>query len=257
MADGSIREAVTGGVLDYIREYIRRASLQGERGWRAAQHDEDTLTGHWGGALQTGWSEPVDDSGYLWRWRIDYRKFSAGNQKTSEEKPTGSDGIVQIEVERTRIETSPISLNTVKVENVEVEYVFRKGILFQAKRTDSTERKRLLGQLSEVEKLTPGNGSYFEYGPDHYRAALAERVLRLEGFTTQLEVSEFPRLGDFLADEFLPCKVGVEGMYVDFDSEPHELHFPTQTEDIKRVQAELNHGLRIKVTGFRMSPFGG
>lgn len=49
MADGSIREAVTSGVLDYIREYIRGASSQGERGWRAAQHDEDTLTGHWEG----------------------------------------------------------------------------------------------------------------------------------------------------------------------------------------------------------------
>lgn len=46
-------------------------------------------------------------------------------------------------------------------------------------------------------------------------------------------------------------------MYVDFDSEPHELHFPKQTEDVKRVQAELKHGLRIKVSGFRMSPFEG
>jgi hypothetical protein len=113
----------------------------------------------------------------------------------------------------------------------------------------------LLGQLEVIEKLTPGNGSYFEYGPNQYRAAPAQKVASVNGFTMRIENEDFPRLGDFLADEFLLCKIGLEGLYVDFDSEPHELHFPQRTEGIAAAEAELRHGLRIKITGFKMVPF--
>src|SRR4051812_40288550 len=103
MADGSIRKAVPEIVLDEIKQHVRVASRKGESGWRAARHTEDTLTGHWGGAVQTGWSRAVESGGYAWRWKVEYRKFSAGNQLSSEEKPTGADGIFQVEVERFRV----------------------------------------------------------------------------------------------------------------------------------------------------------
>jgi hypothetical protein len=120
-----------------------------------------------------------------------------------EEKPTGSDGIFQIEVEKSRVSVRPSSPLTVSLENVEAEYVFRKGLLFQAKRIDSTERERLIKQLKDIEKLTPGDGAYFEYGPDQYRAASAQDILKVDAFARKVEQAEFPRLGDFLADKFL------------------------------------------------------
>lgn len=255
MAKGSIRKAIPSGVLAAIQEHIRRSSEKGESGWRNAPSSEDTLTGHLGASMQIGWSEPSEDSGYFWRWRVEYRKFSGGNQNSSEEKPTGSDGIIQIEIDRFKVEVSPSSPSTVSLENLELESTFRKGLLFQAKRLDSTERERLVRQLEVMERVAPVGGCYFEYGPRVYRAATAKNVIEVDGFTKNLGDEYFKRLGDFLCDDFLECKSGVEGLWVKFDSTPHELHFPESTEEVNKLRDQMGHGLRVLVTGFRMVPF--
>jgi hypothetical protein len=94
-----------------------------------------------------------------------------------------------------------------------------------------------------MEHISPEDGAYFQYGPDSYRAASARSVLRVEGFVRRLEPAEFPRLGDFLADEFLNCKVGQEGLWLDFDTEPHELWIPGEPDEILHFQTDLSHGL--------------
>jgi hypothetical protein len=60
--------------------------------------------------MQSEWSAERVEDDYVWHWRIEYRKFRSGNQKSAEEKPTGADGIFQVEVERFRIAVSPSDL---------------------------------------------------------------------------------------------------------------------------------------------------
>ena len=248
-----IQDAIPDAILREIKQRIRDGSKNGETGWTNAPTSEDTLTGDWGGAMKTGWSERIEDSGYFWRWRIQYRKMGAGNQHASEEKSTGADGIFQIEVSRFTGGVLPATSTTVSLENVEEEYFFAKGLLFQAKRSDSHDAKKLLEEVQKIEKLTPGNGAYFEYGPDNYHATLAKKIVESEGSTQGVELF---RLGDFLADQFMECLVGVEGLYVDLKSKNSQvLHFPEGNEAVRSLPTRLGHVLAVQVNAFRLVRF--
>lgn len=255
MADGSIREAIPELVREQIKAHIRQTSARAEGGWQSGPRSEDVLTGDMCGSMRTDWTTPHQEQGYVWRWRVVYRAFGSGNQHSSEERPTGADGIFQIEVDRTRIEVTPFG-NVAQVENVEVEGQFKKGILFQSKRHDSKEGKQaLVSELRLIENLTPESGAYFEYGPDGYRAARACDVLDQEGHSKALDERSFPRVGDFLSNLFLECKVGVEGMYVDLETQ--SLVFPTQTPEIEELSQQLRHAMSVQVRAFTMSQFRG
>jgi hypothetical protein len=204
--------------------------------------------------MQSKWSAQHLEDEYVWRWRIEYRKFRSGNSSSAEEQSTGADGIFQIEVERFRIDVLPSGLEKVSIENVDIEFSFKKGMLFQAKRFDSREGpNRLLGQLKNMEMLTPQNAMYLEYGPHGYRAAKAADVIGVDGVVNRLEKSKAPSLGKLMTDEFFECKVGVEGLFVDFDKET--LNFPKGSEEISQLMKDMKHGLRVRVKAFTMSPF--
>lgn len=249
MADGAIHKAIPRRVLEAIKRAVREGSHKGESAWKAASKDEDTITGHWGGSVAKEWSDPIHSEGYEWRFRIDYRKFSG----SSEEPETGADGIFQIEVDRYDIAVTPSGRSVCTLEVVETAASFKKGMLFQAKKHDNTKRKEMLSQLASLEGLTPNEGAYFEYGPAAFRAASAAAVRAVDGFTGKLEPSDFPRLGDFLADQFLECRRGVAGMYFDFEEQL--LTFPTENGQIARLRTALKHGFRVRVTAFRLIPF--
>ena len=250
MSDGSIKKAIHPDVLKDIKSHIAQAMPMAEEGWESAPKSEDALSGDFGGSLRTKWSEVREVGGMAWRWRIKHRKFSG----QSEEGPTGADGIVQIEVDTFQVAVSQAGPETVKLENVEPARSFRKGMLYQAKRHDSHEAKSVLvGQLKKIEEVSPGDGSYFEYSPNGYHAARAKEVLAVEGFSKQLDKKNFPSIGDFLSNEFLECKVGLEGMFVDFDSET--LFVPHDNDSIAKVKADMKHGIGIEVRGFAMTQF--
>ena len=249
MANGLIHNAVPHQVLEEIKKHVREKSYGSERAWRSASKSEDTITGHWGGQIMMDWSEPMIVDGYSWRFRVDYSKFSS----STEEQPTGSDGIFQIEVERFDVAVTPIDESRVQPEIIERVDAFMKGILFQSKKVDNTKRKEMVKQLKDIEKLTPGEGAFFEYGPDLFRAATAKSVIASKGFTSNMNDSEFARLGDFLADDFLDCRQGVEGMYFDFNN--NVLYFPKENEGIRRIQRQMQHGFRVQVKAFRLVEF--
>jgi hypothetical protein len=255
MAKKKIQDVVPDGIRQQIARHLRSRSRVAEGGWSSAPTSEDALTGDFGGSVRTEWSELVEDSGYAWRWRITYRKLGAGNQHSSEEKPTGSDGVVQLEVKRFKIGVAPVTTGIVSLENVEQEYEFKKGVLFQAKRYDATNHGKLLEEVDKIERLTPGDGAYFEYGPKQYRAAFAKDVLAAKGVVSQVTQDRFSRIGDFLGDQFMECLVGVEGLYVDLDADPHVLHFPEGSQAVRDLGVRLGHALTVQVTGFRMVEF--
>jgi hypothetical protein len=249
MANGSIHKAVPKEVLDKIKAHVRGMSKKGEAAWRSASKSEDTITGHWGGNVTHDWSEPIPAEGYQWRFRIDYHKLS----NTLEEPEIGGDGVFQIEVERFDVGTTPSGRDTVTLENIEVAATFRKALLFQSKKIDNAHREKLVEQLEDLERLTPSAATYFEYGPDAFLAASAKTVIDLDGLRSKIKAASFARLGDFLADEFLECNHGVEGLYYDFKEDA--LYFPQSNGDIRRLRVKLKHGIRIRVKAFRMVPF--
>jgi hypothetical protein len=142
----------------------------------------------------------------------------------------------------------------VRIKLVDLEFSFKKGMLFQAKRFDSKEgSERLLAQLKNMERLTPQNAVYLEYGPHGYRVAKASDVIGVGGAANQLDKSKIPSLGKLMTDEFLECKVGVEGLFVDFDKET--LNFLKGSEEISQLIDNMKHGLRVRVKAFTMSLF--
>lgn len=255
MADRPIVAAIPEQVRLVVAQHLRESSVAAQRGWKNAPTGEDTLTGDLGRSLRTEWSEQTEANGYFWRWRIQYRKFGAGNQHSSEEKLLGADGIVQVEVKRFKVGVQPVSSQTVSLENVEGEYEFQKGVLFQSKRHDSSDSKKLLDEVKLIEKLSEGNGIYVEYGPKEYRVSLAKEVIDVNGVVSKIPADKFFQLGQFFADKFMECVVGVEGMYVDLDSDPQILHLPEENTATRKIGVRLSHALNVQVTAFKMVRF--
>ena len=249
MADGSIKRAVSGQVLTEIQNWVRESSARAEKGFKSAPRSEDVLTGAWASKLETDWSERRLSVGSEWRWKIEYRAFGSGNQYSSEENTIGADGIFQVEVDKYKIELAQASGKTYSLENVQLDSSFKKGILFQSKRHDSKEGpKKLVEQLKKMENAAPGGGAFFEFGPKGYKAASATDVIEAEGLVKNVDAKQIPSLGEFLASEFLACKVGLEGMYIDFDD--NTLSFPEENNQVVKVRDEIGSGLRVEVRAF-------
>jgi hypothetical protein len=56
-----------------------------------------------------------------------------------------------------------------------------------------------------------------------------------------------------MTDEFLECKIGVEGLFVDFKRKI--LNFPKGSEEISALMKEMKYGLSVQVKAFTMSLF--
>lgn len=255
MAKRPIVEAVPDAIRRRIVRHLREGIRAAENGWKNAPTSEDVLTGDLGRSLRTEWSDQAEAEGYLWRWRVQYRKFGAGNQYSSEENATGADGIIQVEVKRYRVGVSPVTAETVSLENIEEEASFHKGALFQSKRHDANDSKKLAEEASKIEELTPGHGVYIEYGPKGYRASLAKNVLMVDGAIPHLPPERCSSLSDFLAEQFMECLVGVEGMYVELEADPQILHLPNDTGAVRELGVRLGHALNVQVTGFKLVRF--
>lgn len=255
MAKQEIRVAVPPRIREMIATDLRDRGNVAHQAWESAPTSEDVLTGDLGSSLRSAWSDLLSESGFYWRWRVTYRKFGAGNQHSSEEHPLGADGIFQIEVKRFFVSSSPLTDKTYRLENVEADYEFHKGMLFQAKRFDASDTNKLFSEVSNIESLTPGDGAYVEYGPNSYRACLAKDVVSAKGMVSKIEDDRFFELGDFLADRFVECLVGVEGMYVDLKGNPQILNFPDGNDGVRKLNVRLGHALSVQVTAYSIVPF--
>jgi hypothetical protein len=190
-----------------IQQHLRSGARRGERGWEAGEEDEDVLTGDLGSSLRREWSHRVQVDGSSWRWRVTYRKFR-GRGRGAAERMLGADGIFQVEI-----------------ENLRAGVVDLKGILFQAKKNWQSHNSTLVRQIQRMERLSPGATVVFNYTPDAYYAIDGPVVLSAEG--NPKLVSHPMKLGDYLADSFLPCNTGLRGLY--YDSRRRLLIVPRQT----------------------------
>lgn len=209
-------------VFAAIQKHLRHESQLGEQGWQAGEDEEDTLTGHYLGKLQTDrWQVSWTSEG-RWRWRIRYKKFGSKGANAPE-KHLGADGIIQIELEDVRRKSSHY-----------------KGLLFQAKKSGKIQRQKLLKQAKQMEEIAPGGSAVFEYGPRQYLGVKSGLVISQEG---AIDENDGIRLGDFLADKFMPCSVGRRGLHYTGGA----LLVPHETNGVVRIRKKLKHRLTILV----------
>jgi hypothetical protein len=197
-----------------------RAAEHAPVGWESGAEEEDTLTGDLGATLRREWSIVVVNGG-IWNWRVTYKKFR-GRGPGADEKHLGADGIFEIEVSR----------------NSEVHV---KGVLFQAKKRGRRDR-RLESQARRMEDVAKGGSAIFEYGPEHYNAIATGKYLDELSAEVRRSGDEapWPLLGDFLGNDFLPCKTGLRGMY--YDAVRGVLVLPAAPA--RRIA--LNHRIRVE-----------
>jgi hypothetical protein len=190
-----IKALLPGTVFREISQHLRHAGSAAEEGFPSGEEEEDALSGDMLRALRHRWSPYVDGPGTQWRWCVTTRKFR-GRGELATERLIGADGIIQIEI------TPPVG------------EVFRKGLLFQAKKNWRHRDGILVKQVQLMESVAPGGTAVFNYESERYTGASSVEVISADGNPRILHLE---RLGQFLAGDFLNCLVGRQDTYYDWN----------------------------------------
>jgi hypothetical protein len=166
-------------VIDTLSSYIQANCGRAERSWKRANEEEDSITGDFFGNLSTE-GGIVDD----YSWGFYYNKFR-GRGKNALEKIVGADGIITIHY------IDP-------TENIE----YYKSLAYQAKKVGGQIKQ---DQLQKMRRYFPDGNMVVVYGPTGYTAY-------------ENTPSEALRLCDLITNNFLACKIGIEGLYYDDDA---------------------------------------
>ncbi len=159
--------------------------------------DEDALTGALGQAISMTRPVTFHVDGELYRVSISYTKLR-GRGPNAPEKRYGADGIFQIEI----IDSS-------------WKPVWRKGLPFQAKKEWSSGTRSLVNQAQMMrDKL--GGGVVIDYRASGYRAADVAVVIGTDGNRGRIRRrGRLKPIGRLLANDFLDCAIGIEGLFYD------------------------------------------
>lgn len=222
-----MKDTLPSAVLEPIAGYLRTVGRRAHRSWAVNHAHEDSLTGAAFADLHTHRTRRVVVDSREWLWRVRARKFGSGG-KASEERRTGADGIVELEVRY---------LPTGVVE--------QKGLLIQAKKEWSGADARLEEQVERMEGLAPGCSAAISYSPRGYVAADGRAVLVAVGNRRLVSDSQVVPLGDFLADRFLPCESGLRGLH--YDARRQLLHLPAQPARPNAIAFFIPERLRIEI----------
>jgi hypothetical protein len=90
--------------------------------------------------------------------------------------------------------------------------VVAKGLLFQAKKAWEHRDAALLQQVAKMEEVAPGGSAVFNFGSHKFTACSGVDVAHGDGHPPVAPQA----LGEFLIGQFLPCHVGLRGLYFDF-----------------------------------------
>lgn len=213
-------------VFTDLAKYLRHAGNGVHKRFETNAAAEDSLTGAAFVALETFRSRRVWTPDGDWRWRVVARKFGSGG-RSSLERRTGADGIIELEIQLTS------------------GVILRKGVLIQAKKLWRGTDERLLGQINDMENLAPGGSIALDYSPGAYIAVPASAVIAAKGNRKEIPSAVQLSFGDFLADQFLTCLVGLRGMHV----EPRRLqvHFGRSARKADALRLVVPNRLRIEV----------
>jgi hypothetical protein len=214
-------------VYDAIADHLRQSGRRAHRNWEVTRAHEDSLTGAAFSDFHTQRTRRVDVEGQKWRWRVRARKFGSGG-RGSEEKRTGADGIVEVEV-----------------RHFATGHIDRKALLVQAKKEWSGKDSNLFDQVRKMEGIAPGCSAAIDYTERGYQGIDGREVLSAEGDRRRLSDTGIVPLGDFLADRFLLCKVGCRGLY--YDPRRHLLIIPPQSDRPDALTFMIPERMRIEI----------
>lgn len=209
-------DLVPRAVIESIRDRLIVGVADAEAGFEYSKADEDTLTGALGQSILRNGSVVIRINGEEYAVRTYYRKVR-GRGSGAPEKPTGADGIFQIEV-----------------LNADGTPVWTKGLPFQSKKEWRGTNSRLASQAGDMIAMA-GQGLIIDYSSVGYRACSASAVLEHSGRATAVSKARGLRpLGQILGNDFLDCTVGVEGLTYD-----PELELFQTDEDVHVIGATV------------------
>lgn len=164
-----------------IQEEIKKNSLEGEKGWRFSKQDEDSLLGDFLGKLRTD-KKKFNKSGKDYQWEILYHKMR-GRGRNAYESKIGADAIITFEI----------------IDNITNKKTV-KSLIFQAKKEGNNSG--LVSQKDKMNKIVPNGNFIFTCSANGYYAQTKVNGNRIS-------------IGEFLADEFIECKIGIENFEYD------------------------------------------
>jgi hypothetical protein len=215
-----IKDRVPEYTLDQIKRHLIQNSRISERRWHSVKDEEDSGTGDFCGQLSSEWTKFNPEDERNGRWRINYRKF--GSRQNSLEPLTGADGIIQI-----------------AIFNSFGEPIFRKGLLFQAKKEPIKNKRELFGQIDRMNEFTSDKGnSVFVFGENGYYGMTGKTY---KDNPANRNFDNKYSIGNFLADEFMECNVGTEGLY--FAVTNDKLFIPRKAP----LPGHLKHNMIIEI----------
>ncbi len=195
-----MEDILSDQALKTIRDRYYAGVTAAELGFDFSKGDEDSLTGALGQALLTPSTLVTTNADTQFRYAIYHYKLR-GRGPNAPEAELGADGIFQIEV-----------------TDRDGKLLRRKGLLFQSKK-EWTGKDSLLGKQAKKMAKKPGAGIVIDFGPQGYNTCPAKLAAHAEGQRHDIDKREFTRLAKTLGDEFVRCRVGVEGLWYDPDRE--------------------------------------
>jgi hypothetical protein len=214
-------------VKDVIRTHISSSITDAVHGYSSAAEDEDTMTGHLGAKLRTGWQQifvPAGQGNELpgrWGWSMIYYKFR-GRGPGATEGHLGADGEFELNFEiGTRVE--------------------KKSLLFQAK-MDGAGGTRLLEQCI---KLSTWREAAFvlNYADSEFSAFSLDDVIGAGGDLHR--ITSAPSLSNYLGGAFLECDIGDTDLR--YDATKRTLIWRAINGEMIATRFSLKHRIGIKV----------
>ncbi len=195
-AVSKLRAQLPDDVLGELARQYRQAVARAEENYDNNSADEDCLTGglsqsmadHVGGTLQ--------HDGTTYSWKTIVKKFR-GRGAGALEKELGADAIIEL-----------------SIIDKDGDVVFRKSLLFQAKKHWKTKDAALVEQVEKMETAATGS-IVVDYRETGYTAVRSEAVLGANGAPRKLAKGARESLGDTLAGAFLECSIGGANLYYD------------------------------------------
>jgi hypothetical protein len=210
-----------------ISAHIRGAVANAKDGYLSAHEDEDTLTGHLGGALRTNKHKvdvPMDqrEMGGIWEWSVNYYKFK-GRGKDASEKFLGADGVFEI--------------------NLSWPYgTEKKSLLFQSKKEWLGKDASLFRQCIRLSTWREA-AFVLNYTLADFEAFPVDEVIRARGSRANVPLPD--KLEIFLSDDFLDCLIGDTDLV--YDPQSHRLHWRASSGEIVATKFRVGHRISINV----------
>jgi hypothetical protein len=100
-----------------------------------------------------------------------------------------------------------------------------------------------------MESLAPGASAALDYSPSGYICADGQSVIAADGNRRSLAEGKAVPFGEFLAERFLTCEVGLRGLY--YEAHRKLLHLPAANGGPEALEYLIPERMRIEIEEIR------